>query len=210
MIPEWECNHTNKVCGYKDSESEDRVIDPEDMPELTRLWGRWHSCEDCDYRWGAKSEYGKANPCSLCNNKIEKRVMTALTEGPEAAGYDGYVTKDSGVREEYGSGMVRDTQTGKPRFDLMLPRGVPYEAQFLTRVAALLARGAEKYEDRNWEKAQGEEELERFKSSADRHLMQWMCDESDEDHAAAVVFNLLAYETIKWKIQTGNSSPESS
>jgi hypothetical protein len=115
-----------------------------------------------------------------------------------------FTTKDSGVREEYGSGMVRDTEAGKPRFDLMLARGVPYAAQFLSRVAALLGRGAEKYNARNWEKASGPEELERFKGSAQRHLMQWLCDETDEDHAAAVVFNLLAYETTKWKMDNGS------
>jgi hypothetical protein len=111
-----------------------------------------------------------------------------------------FVTKDSGEREEYDSGMVRDTQEGKPRFDLLLPLGVPYSDQFLTRVAGLLARGASKYSERNWELAEGPGELARFKSSALRHLMQWLNDESDEDHAAAVVFNLLAYETIKWKM----------
>jgi hypothetical protein len=35
--------------------------------------------------------------------------------------------------------------------------------------------------------------------------MQWLTGESDEDHAAAVVFNLLAYESIKWKMENGDS-----
>ena len=73
----------------------------------------------------------------------------------------------------------------------------------MTRVAELLARGAEKYESRNWEQAQGDEELERFKASAFRHLMQWVAGDEDEDHAAAVVFNLLGYETTKWKMRNG-------
>jgi hypothetical protein len=110
-----------------------------------------------------------------------------------------YVTKDSGARAEFDSGMVRDTDDGKARFELLLPLGVPYDQQFLVRVAELLARGAQKYDDRNWEKAQGEAEMERFKSSALRHLMQWAAGETDEDHAAAVVFNLLGYETTKYK-----------
>jgi hypothetical protein len=112
-----------------------------------------------------------------------------------------YLTKDSGVREEYASGMRRDTQQGKPRFALLLPEGVPYEAQFLTRIAGLMERGAVKYGERNWEKASGEEESARFRESALRHLAQWLCGENDEDHAAAVVFNLLAYETAKWKTE---------
>lgn len=119
-----------------------------------------------------------------------------------------YETKDSGERAEYDSGMVRDTQTGKPRFDLLLPKGVPFRAQFLTRVAELLARGAEKYNDRNWELASGSEELDRFRASAYRHFMQWVTGETDEDHAAAVVFNLLAHETTLWKLDDAQADSD--
>lgn len=111
-----------------------------------------------------------------------------------------YVTKDSGQRQDYASGMRRDIQDGKPRFDLMLVDGLPFEEQFLTRFAALLERGAVKYGERNWQKANSEEELLRFRASAVRHLMQWACGEQDEDHAAAVAFNLMAYEYTKWKL----------
>ncbi len=112
-----------------------------------------------------------------------------------------YETKDSGHRETYPSGMVRDTQDGKPRFDLMWPLGVPYEEQFLTRVAALLARGAVKYGDRNWEKGNSEEELNRALASAARHFAQWLSGEDDEDHGAAVVFNIMQAETLNWKLK---------
>lgn len=111
-----------------------------------------------------------------------------------------FITKDSGKREEFESGMQRDTQEGKARWDLLLPLDVPYKDQFFTRVAELLARGAEKYDARNWEQATGTEELDRFKASALRHLMQWAAGDTDEDHAAAVVFNLLGYETTKGKL----------
>lgn len=112
-----------------------------------------------------------------------------------------FVVKDSGKRQSYGSGMVRDLQEGKARFDLLIPQvGMPYDDQFLTRCATLMTRGAEKYGFRNWEKADSEEELNRFRASAQRHLMQYVMGETDEDHAAAVVFNLLAAETTRWKI----------
>src|SRR5690606_18447714 len=97
--------------------------------------------------------------------------------------------------------MVRDTEEGKPRFDLMVPVGVPYREQMLTRFAALLARGAEKYGDRNWEKGNGQEELNRARSSAFRHFMQWFCGETDEDHASAVFFNVIQVETLKYKMR---------
>lgn len=112
-----------------------------------------------------------------------------------------FVTKDSGVREEYDSGMRRDTQNGKPRFNLMYPLDVPFDSQMLTRLAALMTRGIEKYGDRNWEKANSAEELKRFKESAHRHFIQWLCGDKDEDHAAAVMFNLIAAETLKWKME---------
>lgn len=112
-----------------------------------------------------------------------------------------YETKDSGSRATFASGMQRDTQAGKARFDLLIPLDVPYEGQLLTRLAALMARGAEKYDPRNWEKANSAEELERMKASAFRHFMQWATGESDEDHAAATIFNLLAYETTKYKVE---------
>jgi hypothetical protein len=150
--------------------------------------GGSHKCTDCGMHL-IKGHYLE-EACAVCRESKENAP--------------GFVTKDSGKREEYDSGMVRDTQDGKPRYDLLIPLGVPYRAQFLTRVAELLGRGAEKYSDRNWERASGSEELDRFKSSAHRHLMQWITDESDEDHAAAVVFNLLAYETIKWKMDNGH------
>ena len=112
-----------------------------------------------------------------------------------------YETKDSGAREHFESGMQRDTQEGKPRFDLIIPEGVPYQDQLLTRFAELMARGAEKYEDRNWEKATGEAEIARGKASAFRHFMQWFCGEADEDHAVAVFFNIMLVETIRTKLE---------
>jgi hypothetical protein len=46
--------------------------------------------------------------------------------------------------------------------------------------------------------------LERFKSSAMRHFMQWVSGEEDEDHAAAVLFNINAAEYTKSKLTKGN------
>jgi hypothetical protein len=115
-----------------------------------------------------------------------------------------FITKDSGKRQDYDSGMRRDVTTGKPDFFLCLTE-VPYEQQLLTRWAMLMTRGAEKYGRRNWQLANSEEELERFKSSAFRHFMQWIADADDvEDHAVAVLFNINAYETIKYKLENKN------
>jgi hypothetical protein len=112
----------------------------------------------------------------------------------------GFTTKDSGKRQEFETGMRRDTQDNKPRFDLISPLLVPYSEQMLTRWAELMARGALKYDDRNWEKACTQQELDRAMASAVRHFYQWQCGETDEDHAAACYFNIQLAEYIKWRL----------
>ena len=112
-----------------------------------------------------------------------------------------FKVKDSGNRTEYSSGMVRDIQEDKECFDLLLPEGIPYEDQMLTRFAAHLTKGAKKYSDRNWEKASGETEMRDFKRSAWRHFMKWYLGMVDEDHASGVWFNIMGYETIKYKLE---------
>lgn len=93
-----------------------------------------------------------------------------------------FVTLDSGERQEFGTGAKRDSQEGKPRFDL-----VPTFA--LQRVADLYARGAEKYDDNNWMKGIP---ATRCLASLERHLHQFKQGDVDEDHLAAVVWNALA------------------
>jgi hypothetical protein len=115
----------------------------------------------------------------------------------------GYETKDSGARQEYESGMRRDLQTGKARYDL-LPESM------LTRWAELMMRGAEKYGERNWEVANSEEELVRFVASAFRHFVQWWRNDTDEDHASAVMFNISAAEMVKEKLNESRQKPSES
>ena len=110
-----------------------------------------------------------------------------------------FIVKDSGKRSEYESGMVRDIQEDKEMFDLLLPENIPYEEQMLTRIAMHLTKGAKKYSERNWEKASGEKEMKDFKKSAWRHFIKWYLGMEDEDHAAGTFFNIMGYETTKYK-----------
>ena len=111
-----------------------------------------------------------------------------------------YITKDSGKRKDFKSGMRRDTDEDKPRYDLI------YQPM-ITRLAYLMARGAVKYGDNNWQKANSIEELKRFKASAYRHFMQWFNDlDVEEDHAAAIQFNVNAVEYMKDKLRNENNS----
>ena len=93
-----------------------------------------------------------------------------------------FETKDSGAREEFKTGSVRDTQQGKARWDLM-----PWEE--LERVADLYARGAEKYGDDNWRKGQP---MKRTFASLMRHIIAYSLGKRDEDHGAAVIWNMLS------------------
>lgn len=125
----------------------------------------------------------------------------------------GFVTNDSGVREQYETGMQRDTEVGKPRFDLLMPIGLPFQDQMVVRWAMLMARGAQKYDARNWERARTRKELERYVSSTLRHVNQWaaamlglpcgcsdthLCDIHSEDHGAATFFNITGAEYTRY------------
>jgi len=90
--------------------------------------------------------------------------------------------KDSGKREEFKSGAVRDTREGKGRFDLISPF-------FLKRLADVMEKGAVKYTSRNWEKGM---EFSRLLDSALRHINQSLMGLQDEDHLAQASFNLMA------------------
>lgn len=106
----------------------------------------------------------------------------------------GYVVKDSGQRAEFKSGMVRDVATDKTDYTLVL------DGPMFERWAVHLTKGAKKYAKRNWMKAAGQEELDRFKESALRHFLQWYKGDQDEDHAAAVYFNICGAEYTKEKL----------
>lgn len=105
----------------------------------------------------------------------------------------GYEVKDSGTREQFPGGMQRDVQTDKTLFSLV------YDGPMLERWAVHLTKGARKYEARNWMLAEGAAELVRAKDSAARHFFQWMRGDQDEDHAAAVFFNINLAEYVKKK-----------
>jgi len=108
--------------------------------------------------------------------------------------------KDSGVRQEFKSGMVRDTADGKTDYTRIMD-GPMYD-----RWAIHLSKGAIKYPDirpgiANWTLADGEEEMIRFRKSAARHFRQWLRGDVDEDHASATYFNINGYEFVKAKIE---------
>ena len=155
--------------------------------------------------------------------------------------------KDSGERLDYDSGMRRDTEGDKSRYDLILPQwlygslrdsrnfteaernaistfknwledegyvtgefviGRIWDAATLTAIEGAemwqqhMKNGAVKYGEHNWQLANSEKEYERFKRSAQRHLIQWLNKEEDEDHISAIAFNIMAASETKKKLDS--------
>jgi hypothetical protein len=96
---------------------------------------------------------------------------------------------DSGTRDTFQTGAVRDGQVGKGRFDLL-----PFDA--IARVAKIFEAGAAKYADRNWEKGIP---THRFIDSGLRHAFKHLAGHKDEDHLAMAAWNFLCLiQTEHW------------
>lgn len=74
------------------------------------------------------------------------------------------------------------------------------------RWAEHLTKGALHYGPNNWMQATGLPELLRFQESASRHFEQWLAGQRDEDHAAAVFFNINGGEYVRDRIGQGTES----
>lgn len=86
-------------------------------------------------------------------------------------------------KRKFKSGAVRDSNQGKIRPDLISP-------YMLKALGKVLADGANHYGERNWEKGMDDSIL---KESASRHYVSWMAGDIDEDHAAKLIFNVMAH-----------------
>lgn len=106
--------------------------------------------------------------------------------------------KDSGQRQEFNTGSVRDSRDGKGRFDLISPVA-------LKRLAKHFENGSKKYGDRNWEKGQP---LTRYLDSLIRHAYCLLEGKKDEDHASAIAWNAMAYVHTEEMIKRGILSKE--
>lgn len=106
--------------------------------------------------------------------------------------------KDSGERVRFASGSLRDPSTGKIKWSRIT------FGPMMRRWAQHLTNAEAKYPDPkpgfpNFMLIETDEELVRYRESAFRHFMAWFDGETDEDHAAAVFFNINGVEIIKDK-----------
>lgn len=148
--------------------------------------------------------FGHFSYCPSFKPPINIPIVPADAKLPpvvdEHGAYEGYAVKDSGQRQSFESGMVRDVQTNKIGWHRVA------DGPMLKRWAEHITKGGVKYPDvapgkPNWTLASGEAELQRFRQSAFRHFMSWFNGETDEDHAAAVMFNLNGAEYVKEKLR---------
>jgi hypothetical protein len=124
--------------------------------------------------------------------QMESSESPAVTWGPLTG------IKDSGERVTFASGSMRDPSTGKIKWSRIT------FGPMMRRWAQHLTTAEAKYPDPkpglpNFMLIETEEELIRYKESAFRHFMSWFNDETDEDHASAVFFNINGVEIIKDK-----------
>jgi len=108
--------------------------------------------------------------------------------------------KDSGERQEFPTGAMRDTQHGKGRYDLVLSL-----SHTLYRLARHFENGAVKYGDDNWRKGLP---LRRFLDSAFRHVGKFAAGEDDEDHLIAAIWNLCCLCETQHEIEAGRLPAE--
>ena len=97
----------------------------------------------------------------------------------------------------FDTGAQRDTADGKLRMSL-----IPQKE--LERVMKRYLSGAQKYGENNWMKGMP---LSVYYDCAHRHLSAWWSGEDDEDHAAAVVWNMLC---AMWTESNNNSKTHNS
>lgn len=106
--------------------------------------------------------------------------------------------KDSGSREQFQTGAVRDRQHGKGT-----PSLVPNWVIWL--VSRIYEDGAKRYSSRNWEKGMP---LSQYLDSAERHLAKLKVGMRDEPHASQVIWNMIGYIFTASLIKMGLRPPE--
>lgn len=106
--------------------------------------------------------------------------------------------QDSGERQQFDTGAVRDPANNKSRPDLISP--------FMEeRLGDWLRLGAVKYAERNWEKGMP---MSRCLASLCRHLVKFKQGDETEDHLAAIIFNGMAIMHYEEMIKRGTLPQE--
>jgi len=104
-----------------------------------------------------------------------------------------YSIKDSGERQKFETGAVRDVNTEKGDYSLLPPRA-------LALVAKHFQLGAKKYSKANWRKGIP---LSRYLDSGLRHAFKHLNGDTDERHDISCVWNFLCLLETQEMINEG-------
>lgn len=107
---------------------------------------------------------------------------------------------DSGKRQEFSTGAVRDTAEGKSRPDLISPIFEYRLGQWLRLGAAPKSEGGKDYGEHNWEKGIP---ISRYMASLKRHYIAIQEGRTDEDHECGMAFNIMAIIHTREMIRRG-------
>jgi hypothetical protein len=132
---------------------------------------------------------------SLKQSKYWRSTLMDLND-PDV--YAGPPIKDTGKRHTFSTGAQRQPKTGLGRPDLI-------SVIATMRKAVHLEKGAVGHGERNWEQGMP---LSSFLASAWRHLLALTDGCEDEDHAAALAFNVDGYMHTEHLIRCGRLPAE--
>lgn len=135
---------------------------------------------DWETSQGARIEVDLAR--RLCKPVWDARTLVPIPQVNSVETNGSGPVNGSLVRSE--SGTVRSSIEGKVDYTLALDGPL-----FKLWAAHMTAHASEKGR-RNWMNASTEEDLERFRQSFLRHAVQFLSGDTEEDHAAAIAFNL--------------------
>jgi hypothetical protein len=162
-----------------------RCLDGRDHP--------FHDNGDINWGWAFDSKDHAPTHVEETNNNMQAWHATED---------EGYEIKDSGKRQEFEGGGMRDTEEGKLDWSNLFVHFEP----MATRYVAHMTKGRTKYPDPkpgtpNWTLFPADEEtLARTLRSLDRHFKAYRDGETDEDHASAILFNLNVAERIRARL----------
>ena len=144
--------------------SESRMYPPMKSIEQATEFIRWRSKAKADM---------KNDPYLVAEETRNRHIKTLATM---------YSIKDSGIEQVFDTGAQRNSDEGKPRYDLIPP-------VVLKELALHYMEGGKIHGDRNWEKGQP---IDRLAGSLLRHYFAWAVGEVDEPHMRALIWNAFA------------------
>ena len=125
----------------------------------------------------------------------DKTFAESLAEAiwPEGSPDLWYADDKPPAHRKFESGAIRDVTEGKGRYDLLSPVAI-------RRLCKTLQEGGKKYGDRNWEAGMP---LSSLLDSCLRHVFQLLDGQTDEDHAAHAMSNLMFFMHIQDGLDRG-------